>query len=173
MYRTLVIAAVFALAVSACSQNQAAPTVSPTVGCPEPKRITEVTSTDASNLATWKQDLAAGVSCDKATGDYVKRLEATKEEQLFAHASGFAMIGRVTDATTGAPVDQVCVTPGKPGSICWARTDKDGWYLLDLGMVFAKEGFFEFFFVKAGYPEQHSVSRMLSGRSRIDHQMTK
>jgi len=39
--------------------------------------------------------------------------------------------------------------------------------------VFAKEGFFEIFFVKTGYPEQHSVSRMLSGRARIDHQMTK
>jgi hypothetical protein len=173
MYRTLVLVAILAFALSACSQNQAAPTTSPTVGCPEPTRVTEVTPTDVSNLTTWKQDLANGVSCDKATSDYVKRLESTREEQLFAHASGFAMIGRVTDATSGAPVDQVCVTPGKPGSICWARTDKDGWYLLDLGMVFAKEGFFEIFFVKTGYPEQHSVSRMLSGRSRIDHQMTK
>ena len=113
------------------------------------------------------------MACDKATSAYDERLNVKKEEQLFANASTFAMVGRVTDATSGAPVDQVCITPGKPGQICWSRTDKDGWYLLDLGAVFAKEGFFEIFFVKAGYPEQHSVSRLLSGRARIDYQMTK
>jgi len=128
---------------------------------------------DDQNKATWRQDLAAGMACDKATSAYDDRVNAKKEEQLFANASTFAMVGRVTDATSGAPMDQVCITPGKPGQICWARTDKDGWYLLDLGAVFAKEGFFEIFFVKAGYPEQHSVSRMLSGRARIDYQMTK
>ena len=128
---------------------------------------------DDGNRATWRNDLTAGVACDKATADYVTRLEEKKAEQLFANASTFAMIGRVTDATSGTPVDQVCITPGKPGSICWSRTDKDGWYLLDLGAVFAHEGFYEIFFVKAGYPEQHSVSRMLSGHARIDYQMTK
>src|SRR5258707_78950 len=72
-----------------------------------------------------------------------------------------------------AQVDQVCITPGTRGAICWSRTDRDGWELLDLGAVFAHEGFYEIFFVKAGYPEQHSVSRMLSGHARIDFQMTK
>lgn len=172
MNRRLVLAAVLALALVGCSQGQPAP--SPTLGCPEPTRTVFGSSPfDVQNIATWKQELAEGVTCDNATSAYVTRLEEEKEKQLFANASTFAIIGRVTDAGSGAPVDQVCITPGKPGAICWSRTDKDGWYLLDLGAVFATEGFYEIFFVKAGYPEQHSVSRRLSGRGRIDHPMTK
>ncbi len=136
MSRRLLLATVLALALAACSQSQVAPTPTPTAGCPEPTRVTGLTPTDVSNLATWKQDLANGVACDKATSDYVTRLEDKKSEQLFANASTFAMIGRVTDAVSGAPVEQVCITPGKPGAICWSRTDRDGWYLLDLGSVF-------------------------------------
>ena len=172
MYRTLLLAAVLALTVPGCAQAQPAPT--PTGGCPEPTRTVFGQSPfDIDNLATWRKELAAGDSCETVTAAYNTRLDEKKSEQLFANASTFAMIGRVTDAASGAPVDQVCITPGKPGQVCWARTDKDGWYLLDLGAVFAKEGFFEIFFVKTGYPEQHSVSRMLSGRARIDHQMMK
>ncbi len=172
MHRVLALAAVLALAVSGCAQSQ--PTPTPTQGCPEPTRVVAGLSPfDDANRATWRQELAAGAACDKATIAYVERLEEKKAEQLFANASTFAIIGRVTDAASGAPVDQVCITPGKPGAVCWSRTDKDGWYLLDLGSVFAKEGFFEIFFVKSGYPEQHNVSRMLSGRARLDYQMTK
>ncbi|MGH2491406.1 MAG: hypothetical protein ACRDF9_07845 [Candidatus Limnocylindria bacterium] len=171
MSRTLVLAAVLALTVGGCSQSQ--PTPSPTLGCPEPTRVTGLTPFDDGNRATWQKELAAGTACDTATSAYITRLEVKKEEQLLANASTFAVIGRVTDAVTGAPIDQVCITPGKPGAICWSRTDKDGWYLLDLGSVSAKEGFFEIFFVKSGYPEQHNTSRMLSGRPRLDYQMTK
>jgi hypothetical protein len=174
MFRKLAVAAALAVAISACSGPQAAPSSSPTVGCAEPTRTVFGTSPfDDENKATWKKDLAAGMACDKATAAYNDRLNEKKAEQLFANASTFAMIGRVTDASSGAPVEQVCITPGKPGAVCWSRTDKDGWYLLDLGAVFAHEGFYEIFFVKAGYPEQHSVSRMLSGHARIDMQLTK
>jgi hypothetical protein len=174
MSRLLVLAAVAVIALSACSGTKVAPTPSPTLGCPEPTRTVFGTSPfDDQNKATWKQELAAGTSCETATTAYATRLDEKKAEQLFASASTFAMIGRVTDGTSGAPVEQVCITPGKPGSICWSRTDKDGWYLPDLGSVFAHEGFYEIFFVKAGYPEQHSVSRMLSGHARIDFQLTK
>jgi hypothetical protein len=172
MTRMLALAAVLVLALSGCSQSQPAPT--PTQACTEPTRAVFGQSPfDDQNRATWRQDLAAGMACDKATSAYNDRLEEKKAEQLFANASTFAIIGRVTDAVSGVPIDQVCITPGKPGAVCWSRTDKDGWYLLDLGSVFAKEGFFEIFFVKAGYPEQHSISRMLSGHGRIDYQMTK
>jgi len=174
MLRRLAFAAALVLALSACSQSQVAPTPSPTLGCPEPTRTVYGASPfDEENKATWRKDLATGMTCHKATSAYDDRVNEKKAEQLFATASSFAMIGRVTDAASGAPVEQVCITPGKPGSICWSRTDKDGWYLLDLGSVYAKEGFFEIFFAKAGYPEQHSVSRMLSGHARIDYQMTK
>jgi len=171
MSRVLVLGAVLALAVAGCSQGQ--PTPTPTLGCPEPTRVTGLATFDQENRATWQKEIEAGTACDPATAAYVTRLEDEKERQLFANASSFAVIGRVTDAATGAPIDQVCITPGKPGAICWSRTDKDGWYLLDLGAVFAREGFFEIFFVKAGYPEQHNTSRMLSGRVRLDYPMTK
>jgi len=171
MHRSFVVAAFLALAVAACSQSQ--PTATPTLGCSEPTRVTGLPPFDDANRATWRQELAAGAACDKATIAYVERLEEKKAEQLFANASTFAIIGRVTDAVSGAPVDQACITPGKPGAVCWSRTDRDGWYLLDLGSVFAKEGFFEIFFAKSGYPEQHNVSRRLSGRARLDYQMTK
>jgi hypothetical protein len=174
MSRVLALAVVLAVAVSGCSPSEPAATTAPTA-CPEPTRITGLPPFDDQNRATWRQELAAGGvgACDTVTTAYVTRLEDKKAEQLFANASTFAIIGRVTDAASGAPVDQICVTPGKPGAICWARTDRDGWYLLDLGSVAATEGFFEIFFTKTDYPEQHSISRMLSGRGRIDYQMTK
>jgi hypothetical protein len=145
MRRLLVIATVLAVALSACSQNEARPTPVPT-GCVEPARRTGDVPFDDQNRATWQKEL---------------------------DASGPAVYGRLTDAATGAPVDQVCVTPGKPGAICWARSDADGWYLLDLGLMAAQPGFFEIFFTKNGYPEQHTVSRLISGRPRLDYQMTK
>ena len=172
MNRTLVHAAVLALAVAGCGPGQ--PSERSTLGCPEPTRTVFGSSPfDTGNLATWKQDLEAGATCEKATTAYVTRLEEEKEKQLFANASSFAVIGRVTDAASGTPLDQVCITAGRPGAVCWSRTDKDGWYLLDIGSVGGQPGFFEVFFVKAGYPEQHLTSRMLSGRARLDHQMTK
>jgi hypothetical protein len=171
MDRTILVAALVVLAFAGCSQGQPSPKT--TLGCPDPTRVTGLTPFDLDNRATWEKELTGGAACEVATGAYVARLEAEKERQLLANASSFAVFGRVTDAATGAPVDQVCVTPGKPGAVCWSRTDKDGWYLLDIGSVNGQPGFFEIFFVKAGYAEQHTTSRMLSGRPRLDHQMTK
>jgi hypothetical protein len=174
MARRLALLAVLAVAVSGCSQDQPAATASQTLGCPEPTRaVFGVSPFDDENRATWKKDLEKGVACEAATKSYVQRLEKKKEEQLYANASTFAIIGRVTDASSGAPVEQVCVTAGKPGAICWGRTDKDGWYLVDIGAVGGQPGFFEIFFTRSGYPEQHLTSRMLSGRARLDHQMKK
>ena len=174
MLRTLVLVVAVAFAASACSQGQVTPTPAPT-GCVEPTRNSGDASFDEQNRAQWQKDLDAGgpVACEAVTKAYVTRMEERRGEMLLAKASGFAIYGRLTDAVSGAPVDQVCVTPGKPGAICWARSDADGWYLLDLGLMAAQPGFFEIFFTKNGYPEQHTVSRMMSGRPRIDFQMTK
>lgn len=174
MLRTLALAAALATAASACSQGQVAPTPAPT-GCVEPARTSGDAAFDAQNRAQWQKDLDAGgpAACETVTKAYITRMEDHRGELLLAKASGFAIYGRLTDAVSGAPVDQVCVTPGKPGSICWARSDSDGWYLLDLGLMAAQPGFFEIFFTKNGYPEQHTISRMISGRPRIDYQMTK
>jgi hypothetical protein len=170
MSRLLVLAAVLAVALSACSASAAKPTPTP---CAEPTRSAGDPAFDADNRATWRKELDTGAACDTATTAYIARLDERRVALLLVGASDFAMYGRVTDGTTGAPVDQVCVTPGKPGVFCWARSDADGWYLLDLGKAFAQEGFFEIFFTKDGYSRQHSVSRRLSGRARIDYQMTK
>jgi hypothetical protein len=175
MARTPALLLTLAAGLAACGPTQPAATTPPSyLGCAQPTRVVFGNSPfDTDNLASWRKDLEAGGSCASATAAYVKRLEEKKEEQLFANASTFAIIGRVTDAASGAPLEQVCVTAGKPGSICWSRTDKDGWYLLDIGAVGGQPGFFEIFFVKSGYPEQHNTSRMLSGRVRLDHQMTR
>ncbi len=169
----LVCAAGLALAVSACTQG-VTPTPSPT-GCVEPTRRSGDAAFDAENRATWQKELDAGgpSACESATKAYITRMEDQRGEMLLAKASAFAIYGRITDAATGAPVDQVCVTPGKPGATCWARSDSDGWYLLDLGIVAGQPGFFEIFYTRSGYPEQHNTSRMLSGRARLDYQMTK
>ncbi|HKY51222.1 MAG TPA: hypothetical protein VJP45_08185 [Candidatus Limnocylindria bacterium] len=172
MARTLFLLVV--LALIACGPVQPAATPPATLGCPEPTRtVFGVSPFDEENKTAWKKDLETGIACDKATAAYEQRLEKKKEEQLFANASTFAIVGRVTDASSGAPLDQVCVIAGKPGAICWGRTDKDGWYLVDIGAVGGQPGFFEIYFTKAGYPDQHLTSRMLSGRARLDHRMTK
>jgi len=170
----LVLVAVLAVAASACGQSQPAPTPVPT-GCVEPARRSGDVAFDDKNRAQWAKDLEVNgpAACDAVTKAYITRMEDRRGEMLLEKASGFAIYGRLTDAATGAPVDQVCVTPGKPGAICWARSDADGWYLLDLGLMAAQPGFFEIFFTKSGYQEQHTVSRLISGRPRIDHQMTK
>lgn len=175
MARTLAVPLFLVALLAACGPSEpATPTPPPYLGCPQPTRVVFGNSPfDTENLASWKKELDAGTSCESATAAYVKRLEAEKEKQLFANASTFAIIGRVTDAASGAPLEQVCVTAGKPGSICWSRTDKDGWYLVDIGAVGGQPGFFEIYFVKDGYPEQHNTSRMLSSRARLDYQMTK
>jgi hypothetical protein len=174
MFRLLLLVAALAVTLSACSQNETRPTPAPTP-CAEPTRGSGDAAFDDTSRATWRKELDAKgpAACDSVTNDYIARLDQQRGVMMLARASTFAMYGRVTDAATGAPVDQVCVTPGKPGTICWARTDADGWYLLDLGAVSAQQGFFEIFFTKSGYPEQHSVSRMLSGRAQIDYQMKK
>ena len=174
MLRSLAVAAALVFVLSGCAQIGVAPTPAPTA-CAEPTRRSDDPAFDDQNRAQWAKDMAAGgeSGCDMATKAYITRLEEHRGEMLLAKASGFAIYGRLTDASTGAPVDQVCVTPGKPGAICWARSDADGWYLLDLGLMAAQPGFFEIFFTKNGYPEQHTVSRLISGRPRIDYQMTK
>ncbi len=46
-------------------------------------------------------------------------------------AASIGVYGKVTDATTGAPVEGVCVTLGQPGAFCWATTDSAGNYSID------------------------------------------
>jgi hypothetical protein len=47
--------------------------------------------------------------------------------------------GTVTDATTGAPISNVCITLGPPIT-CFTRTDANGSYFIDLGALAAPSG---------------------------------
>lgn len=63
--------------------------------------------------------------------------------QLAATAPASANHGRidgfVTDGTTGAPINDVCVTLGPPIA-CFTRTNQDGYYLIDLAALAAADG---------------------------------
>lgn len=46
-------------------------------------------------------------------------------------ATGFAIYGRITDAATGQPIDQACITLGPPIR-CFTLTDQNGNYVINL-----------------------------------------
>ena len=56
-----------------------------------------------------------------------------------ARAFHASIRGYVTDATTGAPLADVCVTLGPPIT-CWTRTDASGGYFIDLAALAASDG---------------------------------
>ena len=56
-----------------------------------------------------------------------------------ARAFHASIRGYVTDASTGAPLADVCVTLGPPIT-CWTRTGPDGGYFIDLAALAAADG---------------------------------
>lgn len=56
-----------------------------------------------------------------------------------ATPSGLVISGRVTDAASGAPVANACITLGPP-STCFTKTDGEGRYVIDLGALAAAPG---------------------------------
>lgn len=80
--------------------------------------------------------------------------------------------GKVTDAATGAPLKDVCVTLGIPGSRCWAKTDSAGNYAIDMIDPWAASpGQFEVYFGLKGYRTEHAPGRYITGVLRIDFAM--
>ena len=53
--------------------------------------------------------------------------------------TGLVISGRVTDAASGAPVANACITLGPP-SACFTRTNGEGRYVIDLGALAAAPG---------------------------------
>lgn len=88
-------------------------------------------------------------------------------------AAGLVIYGRVTDAATGAPVDQACVTLGPPIR-CWTYTDPAGNYLIDLGAVAASPGgTWDIYILKANqYAQWYSGKFVVNGPVRRDAQLT-
>jgi hypothetical protein len=56
-----------------------------------------------------------------------------------ARAADLGIHGYVTDATTGAPIVDACVTLGPP-IVCFTHTDSSGFYAIDLGQLAAQPG---------------------------------
>lgn len=83
--------------------------------------------------------------------------------------SGLAIWGVVTDATTGVPIDQACVTLGPPIR-CYTTTDQKGRYVIDLSAVSAPTGeSWDMYFLKVGeYGQVYSGVFVVSGVVRRD-----
>jgi hypothetical protein len=60
------------------------------------------------------------------------------------------IIGRVTDATTGVPLDNVCITVGPPIR-CWTATNASGNYVVDLTAIGPDGQSWELFYLRTGY----------------------
>lgn len=75
--------------------------------------------------------------------------------------------GTVTDARTGLPVDEACVTIGPPIR-CWTTTDPAGHYRVDLSELAPEGKQWDFYFLKAGYETSYSGMVTLDGLSRVD-----
>ena len=80
--------------------------------------------------------------------------------------------GKVTDAATGAPLKDVCVTLGIPGSRCWGTTDAEGNYAVDMINPWsASPGQFAVYFTLKGYKTENAPARYVTGTLRIDFAM--
>ncbi len=81
------------------------------------------------------------------------------------------MYGKVVDQCTGRPLANVCVTVGIPGAICWAKTDVNGNYAIDMASYQISPGQFEFYFILSGYTVDHSPKQTISSVVHIDFAM--
>jgi len=71
--------------------------------------------------------------------------------------------GYVTDANTGQPLGDVCVTLGPPIT-CFTRTDGSGFFIADLALLAAPDGgSWDMYFLKSGYRTAYSQPFTVSG----------
>lgn len=74
-----------------------------------------------------------------------------------ASAAVLTISGVVSDATTGLPLDNACVTVGPPIR-CWSGTNYAGQYFIDLGAVAAQPGSsWDLYFLRNGFVTQKQV----------------
>lgn len=91
--------------------------------------------------------------------------------------SGLVIHGTVTDAATGAPVDQACVTLGPPIR-CFTTTDPNGKYVINLSDLAARSGTSWDMYILRNTPEPkyaqvYSGVFVVSGVVKKDFQLTK
>lgn len=74
-----------------------------------------------------------------------------------AAAAVLTIGGVVSDATTGTPLDNVCITVGPPVR-CWTGTNTTGQYMIDLGGLGAASGSsWDLYFLRSGFITQKQV----------------
>ena len=66
------------------------------------------------------------------------------------------IMGTVTDGTTGAPLDNVCVTLGPPLR-CWTATNAQGQYLIDLSDIGSPGLTWDLWFLRGGFDGQKNT----------------
>lgn len=85
--------------------------------------------------------------------------------------STYIVKGTVTDASTGAPLSNVCIVVGIPGNFCWASTDANGNYNIDLGSFLGgpppSGQPWELYFVKTGYKVENAAAFSFSGPATV------
>ena len=73
-----------------------------------------------------------------------------------ATASHGTISGTVTDSTTNAPLDNVCVTLGPPIR-CWTSTNAFGQYFIDLSGIGTDGQTWDLYFLRTGYVTQNKT----------------
>lgn len=113
-------------------------------------------------------------ACVDPSGPIDPDAPAPDQSRPPASPAALGLYGKVYECG-GAPVADVCITVGVPGNICWARTDRDGNYTLDLDGIVdpTVKSFFSLTFAKTGYVSDRSKSFEFTTTKiqRIDHRM--
>lgn len=73
-----------------------------------------------------------------------------------ANAQHGRIVGRITDATTGTPLGNVCVTLGPPIR-CWTATNSSGDYVVDLTGLSNDGTSWELYYLRTGYVTQNKT----------------
>lgn len=90
------------------------------------------------------------------------------------HVLSMRVSGRVTDAASSAPLENVCVSVGIPGEWCWTTTDAAGHFVIDLEGIGAEAGGrWELLFTRPGYNIARSPAVRLPGNVHLSIAMTR
>ena len=77
------------------------------------------------------------------------------------------IVGKVTDATSGVPLDNVCVTVGPPIR-CWTATNANGDYVVDFSELAVSDGgTWKLYYLRTGYVTTDRTV-VLNGETRQD-----
>lgn len=89
-----------------------------------------------------------------------------------AAAATLTISGKVTSAPDGAPMENVCIYVGVPGSRCWASTNSAGDFYIDMDPLLIPSGMnWTLYYVRTGY-DTGSKTIVVDGAETADFAMT-